>query len=170
METFSALLAFVRGIHRSPVNSPHNGQWRGALMFFLSAPEQQLSKQWRHRWFETPLRSLWRHCNGPTFAGIADPQLISEIHNKLSPSLRMQLFLADSIWIKHWEFLRGASQCAGSFRGQFSYIGSCIFLWVYLYSDLCVIYFYHSIIHMLYFTAFYFHIALRFKHVFHVFT
>ena len=26
---------FVRGIHRSPVNSPHKGHWRGALMFSL---------------------------------------------------------------------------------------------------------------------------------------
>ena len=26
---------FVRRIHRSPVNSPHKGQWRGALMFTL---------------------------------------------------------------------------------------------------------------------------------------
>ena len=26
---------FVRGIHRSPVNSPHKGQWRGALTFSL---------------------------------------------------------------------------------------------------------------------------------------
>ena len=26
---------FVRGSHRSPVNSPHKGQWRGALMFSL---------------------------------------------------------------------------------------------------------------------------------------
>ena len=26
---------FVRGIHRSPVNPPHRGQWRGALMFSL---------------------------------------------------------------------------------------------------------------------------------------
>ena len=26
---------FVRGIHRSPVNSPHKGQWRGALMLSL---------------------------------------------------------------------------------------------------------------------------------------
>ena len=25
----------VRGIHRSPVNSPYEGQWRGALMFSL---------------------------------------------------------------------------------------------------------------------------------------
>ena len=26
---------FVRGIHRPPVNSPHKGQWRGALVFSL---------------------------------------------------------------------------------------------------------------------------------------
>ena len=26
---------FVQGIHRSPVNSPHKGQWPGALMFSL---------------------------------------------------------------------------------------------------------------------------------------
>ena len=26
---------FVRGIHRSPMNSPHKGQWRGALVFSL---------------------------------------------------------------------------------------------------------------------------------------
>ena len=35
METFSALLTFLRGIHRSPVYSPRKGQWRGALMFSL---------------------------------------------------------------------------------------------------------------------------------------
>ena len=34
METFSALLALC-GIHRSSVNSPHKGQWRGALVFSL---------------------------------------------------------------------------------------------------------------------------------------
>ena len=26
---------FVRGIYRSPVNSPHKGQWRGTLMYSL---------------------------------------------------------------------------------------------------------------------------------------
>ena len=31
----SASLAFVRGIHRWPVNSPHKGQWRAAFMFSL---------------------------------------------------------------------------------------------------------------------------------------
>ena len=33
VETFSPLLAFCAGIHRWPVNSPHKGQRRGALMF-----------------------------------------------------------------------------------------------------------------------------------------
>ena len=32
---FSRFWPLVRGIHRSPVNSPHIGQWRGALMFSL---------------------------------------------------------------------------------------------------------------------------------------
>ena len=35
METFSRYWPFVRGIHPSPVNSPHKGQWRRALMFSL---------------------------------------------------------------------------------------------------------------------------------------
>ena len=35
METFSALLAFCAGNSPVPVNSPHKGQWRGALMFSL---------------------------------------------------------------------------------------------------------------------------------------
>ena len=51
---------FVRGIHRSPVNSPHKGQWRGTLMFCLICA---LNKQWWGWWFETPSRPLWRHCN-----------------------------------------------------------------------------------------------------------
>ena len=34
-EHFPRYWPFVWGIHRSPVNSPHKGQWRGALMFSL---------------------------------------------------------------------------------------------------------------------------------------
>ena len=56
---------FVRGIHRWPVNSPHKGQWRGALMFPLICT-------WRNSWINNreagylrsaPLRPLWCHCN-----------------------------------------------------------------------------------------------------------
>ena len=35
IETFSALLAICAGNSPVPVNSPHKGQWRGALMFSL---------------------------------------------------------------------------------------------------------------------------------------
>ena len=32
---FPRYWSFVRGIHRSPVNTPHKGQWCGAVMFSL---------------------------------------------------------------------------------------------------------------------------------------
>ena len=35
IETFLRFWPFVLRIHRSPVNSPHECQWRGALMFSL---------------------------------------------------------------------------------------------------------------------------------------
>ena len=63
METFPRYWPIVRGIHRSPVNSPHKGQWRGALVFFFTfALTKPLSKQSWSWWFKTPSRSLWHHC------------------------------------------------------------------------------------------------------------
>ena len=56
---------FVRGIHRSPVNSPHKGQWCGALMVFHLRPYIRLSKQSQGWCFETLSRPLWRQCNVP---------------------------------------------------------------------------------------------------------
>ena len=50
---------FPRRIPRSRVNSPHKGQWRGALMFYLLS--KRLSKQSWGWWFVTPSRPLWRH-------------------------------------------------------------------------------------------------------------
>ena len=48
---------FVRGIHRSPVNSPHKGQWNGNVIFFFDLRlNKRLSKQSRRWWFETPSR------------------------------------------------------------------------------------------------------------------
>ena len=35
IEHFPRYWPFLRGIHRSPVNSPHKGQWHGALIFFF---------------------------------------------------------------------------------------------------------------------------------------
>ena len=64
MDTFSALLALCVG------NSPVTGEFpaqrpvtRRLDVFFGLRLNQQLSKQWKRRWFETPSRSLWCHCN-----------------------------------------------------------------------------------------------------------
>ena len=47
---------FVRGIHRSLVNSPHKGQWRGALMFSLLCA-------WINGWVNNrDAGDLRRHC------------------------------------------------------------------------------------------------------------
>ena len=51
---------FERGIHRSPVNSPHKGRWRGASMFSLICA---WINGWVYngdfrRWFQTPSRPL----------------------------------------------------------------------------------------------------------------
>ena len=65
MGTFSALLAFCAG------NSPVTGEFHTQRpvicnfdVFFDMSLNQQMSKQWRRRRFETSLRWLWRHCNG----------------------------------------------------------------------------------------------------------
>ena len=50
---------FVRGIHRSPVNSPHKGQWRGALIFSLICAWINGGVYNREAVFETLSRSLW---------------------------------------------------------------------------------------------------------------
>ena len=59
---FPCYWPFVWGIHRSPVNSPHKGQWRGALMFSLICT-------WTNAWVNNPdtddsRHPLWRRCNG----------------------------------------------------------------------------------------------------------
>ena len=63
METYSALLCGEFTGYR--VNSHHKGQWRGALMFSLICI---WTNGWaNYRWFETPSRSLWRHCHDIAF-------------------------------------------------------------------------------------------------------
>ena len=55
---------FVRGIHRSPVNSPHKGQWRGTLMVFFICVwiNGWVNQSWGW-WLQAPSRPLWHHCN-----------------------------------------------------------------------------------------------------------
>ena len=50
---FACYWPFVRGIHRSPANSPHKGHWREALMFSLIFARTNSSAKvliyWKHQ-------------------------------------------------------------------------------------------------------------------------
>ena len=84
---------FVRGIYRWPADSPHKGQWRGALMFTLICA-------WINGWAnnqdagETSLRSLWRHCNesATSITGLELPRMT-----------RMRPGSAICIWMDFWD-------------------------------------------------------------------
>ena len=57
---FPSYWPFVRGIHRSPVNSPHN--WsvtQSSDVLFAVSPDKLQNKQSSCQWFETP----WRSCD-----------------------------------------------------------------------------------------------------------
>ena len=53
METFPRYWPFVWGIHRTPVNYPHKGQWRGALMLSLICA-------WINDWVNNREAGDWR--------------------------------------------------------------------------------------------------------------
>ena len=64
MKTFSALLTLCAG------NSPDTDEFpsqrpvtRSFDVFFDLRLNKKLSKLWKRRWFETPSRPLWLHCN-----------------------------------------------------------------------------------------------------------
>ena len=68
---------FVRGIHRSPVNSPHKGQWRGALMFSLIC--------------------VW--INGWVNNGEADEMRGHRVHHDVTVMLQLDVYFGK--WL-HW--------------------------------------------------------------------
>ena len=70
---------FVRGIHRSPVNSPHKGQWRGALIFSLICV-------WINGWVSNreagDLRRYRAHYDVIVMIWAASILILSAVHNE----------------------------------------------------------------------------------------
>ena len=68
METFSMLLAICEG--NPPVTIGFHSRrpmtWNFEV-FFDVCLNKRLRKISRHRWFEMPSRSLWCHCNAPSY-------------------------------------------------------------------------------------------------------
>ena len=90
---------YVRGIHRWPMNSPHKGRWRGALMFSLIFP-------WTNGWVNTrdagDLRSQWAHYDVTVMAHRVRAVVYSP---RLTPSQASKLMA--------WQFANESSVVVG---------------------------------------------------------
>ena len=89
--TFSASLAFVRGIHWSPMNSPHKGQWHRALIFFICV--------WINGWVNNrEAGDLRRHC-----ADYDVTVVIKDIPPQFILKLTSNLFVAKMyVFVQFW--------------------------------------------------------------------
>ena len=107
-ETFSALLDVCEGTPLVNGGIPSQRPvTRSFDVFFDLRLNKRLSKQSRRRWFETPLHSLWRHCNAilltctvftssfvshPTTCGARKPEILPNV-------FAMPIIVPK--WIKH---------------------------------------------------------------------
>ena len=101
METFSALLALCAGTSLFTGEFPSQRPvTRSFDVFFDLCLNKELSKQSKHRRFETPSSSSWRHCNGEITACVLHgliPKLLCHCLCVL-PILVRQFFKCSSAW------------------------------------------------------------------------
>ena len=87
------------GLHLSPVNSPHKGQCRGALIFpLIRALNKRMSKQHWGWWFETPLHLLWRQCNAHLVDRFPFPKTFPKryYHRQLNSNVIIDFWFRDA--------------------------------------------------------------------------
>ena len=113
---------FVRGIHRSPVNSPHKGQWRGALMFSLICARindwvnnREAGDLRRYRahydvivmtWTDIDLASVWSSYNHTISQEVPQPFNFKMIYLKFHSDLPVsnELMTGYALIMHFWRF------------------------------------------------------------------
>ena len=127
---------FVREIHRSPVNFPHKGQWRGALMF-------SLIYAWMNDWVNNREAGDLRRQHGHydvIVMRIAVPKVVQHTRSSQSTTImhrKKNIFLFvwhyDVIKWKHfpryWPFVRGIHRSRWIPRTKASDAELWCFLW-----------------------------------------
>ena len=121
---------FVRGIHRSPVTSPHKGQWHGALMFLWSA-------SWANGWVNNrKAGDLRRHralydvivtdeVNGIVFKVVVNRMDINSTKNRYAQSIiHGQGNILRCMDRRHWNF-------------QMCSVDHCTFPWIFSVNIQC---------------------------------
>ena len=125
METFSALLALWVGNSPVPVNSPHKGQWRGALMFSLICA-------WIKDWVNNRETDDLRHHRGHYDVNVMSWGLpITITHNYLCLGVWIRWLMSEGKYFYTTTMLASNK----SFKTYHAHIGEC--LETYTSSRLC---------------------------------
>ena len=110
---FPRYWTFVRGIHRSQVNSPHKGQWRGALMLTLICARingwvnnREAGDLRRHRvHYDVIVMDL----SIPKYSGFSTKRVYFGLYtdaycwsSKTHAMLFFKFDLSSRIWLAHW--------------------------------------------------------------------
>ena len=119
------LLAFVRGIHRSLVNSPYGGQWRGALMLFLIYVS---TNRWANNGDATAMNNLLI---------FSTPYCLTLFTCGLWPQ---NIFVNEGQWMyRKWDGAYRIMQSNKSINIQWDEYWKCvpIYTWLCCYKNLC---------------------------------
>ena len=85
----------------SPVTSEYSSRspmTHSSDAFYDLCQKKRLSEQSRHRWFETPSRSLWRHCNGSSTRMLANSTPGCRYQGENALKLQRWISLQKSAW------------------------------------------------------------------------
>ena len=118
----SASLAFVWGIHWSPMNSSHKGQWRGALMLPLICA-------WISRWVNNRDAGDWRRHRAHYDVTVMNISIFQTVFFVLMVSAMG--YVDAQIWISY-VCRYGALECMNMVVSWNSNYASC-HAWVYLH-------------------------------------
>ena len=126
---------FVRGIHRSPVNSPHKGQWRGALMFSLicvwindwvNNGEAGDLRRYRAHYDVTVMICSWPSGNKPALIQAMTRRRQTTSHNRTNadqdPWWYMRYTLKYAHLLTHWGRYKMAAISQTIFSNAFSWM------------------------------------------------
>ena len=114
MGTFSAFMVLCEGNPLSPVDSPHNGQWRGALMFSLMWARANV---WANNRDAGDLR---RNCAHHDVIVMIWQKHNSRVRTKMltNSAQRHLLVIKWKHFPRYWPFVQGNSSVNGEFPSQ----------------------------------------------------
>ena len=103
MDPFSALLALCAGNSPVPVNSPHKGQWRGALKF-------SLIRAWINDWVNNREAGDLRRHRGHHGVNVMWLNVLLCSHNKTEPSAHCVHIARDILYRPNHGYRQGKAQ------------------------------------------------------------